>query len=244
MILPQCEVKGQGTRDKGQEILFVSGGRVPSKEFFLSVASGRKIFCVDKGIELCRACNVIPNFLIGDFDSANRSAVEWARAKNFPVEEHPADKDLTDTQLALNRAAEIFGEHVALFTGAFGGRVDHLYSNIFTCANLDKKIFIVDKYGNIFYQNRKIFLADEREIIFYLQDGEFAEIRFFKKPLAVSLLPISLICAGVTTENLHWELKGATLTQNFPNATSNRADADKIFVSIDSGTLAIYFCFE
>ena len=225
MRLPQCEIfPSTGT----QEILFVSGGRVPSKEFFLSVAGGRKIFCVDKGIELCRACNVIPNFLIGDFDSANRSAVEWARAKNFPVEEHPADKDLTDTQLALNRAAEIFGEHVALVTGAFGGRVDHLYSTLFTCAALD----------------RKIFLADEREIIFFVKGGEDVAVKFFREPTAVSLLPMTNSCAGVSTKNLHWELSGATLTQNFPNATSNRADADEIFLSVARGTLAIYFCFE
>ena len=228
MVLPQCEIKGQGTRDKEQEILFVSGGRPPSREFFLSVAGGRKIFAVDKGVEVCRACAVVPNFLIGDFDSAENSAVEWARAKNIPVEKYPADKDLTDTQLALNRAAEIFGEHVALLTGCFGGRFDHLYSTIFTCAAID----------------RKIFLADEREIVFYLRGGESTEINFFRKPLAVSLLPMTEICAGVTTKNLHWELDGATLTQNFPNATSNRLDADKISVSVGRGTLAVYAYFE
>ena len=193
MIIPQCEIFYQSS---AQEILFIAGGRVPSREFFLDVASGRKIFCIDKGIELCRACGIVPDFLIGDFDSAENSAVDWARKKNIPVEQYPADKDFTDTQLALSRAEEIFGEHVAILTGAFGGRFDHLYSTIFTCAALD----------------RKIFLADEHEIIFYLRGGESTEIKFFKKPLAVSLLPITSTCAGVKTKNLHWELDGATLT--------------------------------
>ena len=225
MILPQCEIFYP---TPAQEILFVAGGRVPSREFFLNVADGRKIFCIDKGIELCRACEIIPEFLIGDFDSANNDSVNWARGKNISVEKYPADKDFTDTQLALNRAAEIFGEHVAILTGCFGGRFDHLYSTIFTCAAL----------------NRKIFLADEREIIFYLRGGEGATVKFFKMPLAVSLLPMTSACEGVTTKNLHWELDGATLTQNFPNATSNRADSDKIFISLAKGTLAIYACFE
>ena len=225
MILPQCEIFYQSS---AQEILFVGGGRVPSREFFLDIANGRKIFCIDKGIELCRACGVVPDFLIGDFDSAESSAVDWAREKNIPVEQYPVDKDFTDTQLALRRAEEIFGEHVAILTGAFGGRFDHLYSTIFTCAALD----------------RKIFLTDEHEIIFYLRGGESTKIKFFKKPLAVSLLPITSTCAGVKTKNLHWELDGATLTQNFPNAVSNRADSDKISVGLDKGTLAIYFCFE
>ena len=224
MKFPQCEIFYPTS---AQEILFVSGGRVPSREFFLQVSSGRKIFCIDKGIELCKACEVVPNFLIGDFDSANQSTVDWARAKNISVEKYPADKDFTDTQLALSRAEKIFGEHVAILTGAFGGRFDHLYSTIFTCASID----------------RKIFLVDEREIIFYLHSGESVDVKFFKNPLAVSLLPMTSTCAGVTTKNLHWELDGATLNQNFPNATSNRIDDDKIFLSVEHGTFAIYFCF-
>lgn len=225
MRLPQCEIFYQ---TPAQVILFVGGGRPSSVDWFKAVASGRKIFCIDKGIELCRACEVIPSFLIGDFDSANQSAVDWARAKKIPVEKYPVDKDFTDTQLALKRAEEIFSEHGAILTGAFGGRFDHLYSTIFTCAAW----------------NRKIILADEREMIFYLRGCEDVAINFFKKPLAVSLLPMSETCEGVTTKNLHWELDGATLTQSFPNAVSNRIDNDKIFVKVERGTLAIYLCFD
>ena len=208
MILPQCEIAFQTTL---QEILFVAGGKKPSREFFLSVSGGRKVFCIDKGIEICKTCEIIPDFLLGDFDSAENSAIEWAKAKNICFESYPADKDYTDTQ-----------------TGCFGGRFDHLYSIIFTCAAI----------------NRKIFLADEREIIIYLRGGEETTIKFDKMPLAVSLLPISSVCEGVSTKNLHWELKNATLTQNFPNATSNRADSNKISVSVEKGTLAIYIFFD
>ena len=225
MNLPQCEIF---TSLPAQEILFVSGGRVPNRDWFRKVASGRKIFCVDKGIERCKACEVVPNFLLGDFDSANSSAVDWARTKKIPVESYPSDKDLTDTQLALKRAAEIFGEHTAILTGAFGGRLDHLYSTLFTCAAIDGKIFI----------------ADDRELVLYVKSGESVDVKFFRKPLAVSLLPMTSTCAGVTTKNLHWELDGATLTQNFPNAISNRIDGEKISVSVKLGTLAIYACFD
>ena len=171
---------------------------------------------------------IVPNFLIGDFDSANSSAVDWAQKMNVQVEKYPVDKDFTDIQLGLIRATEIFGEHTAILTGAFGnGRFDHVYSTIFTCAAID----------------RKIFLADEREIIFYIKDGESVDVKFFQTPLAVSLLPVTNICEGVTTKNLHWELYDATLTQNFPNAVSNRVVDEKISVKINFGTLAVYFCF-
>ena len=225
MNLPQCEILPPSS---AQEILFVSGGRSPNVDWLKSVARGRKIFCVDKGVEVCRACEFIPSFLIGDFDSANSSAVDWARDKKIPVEKHPADKDLTDTQLALERAADVFGKHIALVTGCFGGRLDHLYSTLFTCAA----------------SRRKIFLADEREIVFYVKGGESVAVKFYRKPQAVSLLPMSNACEGVTTKNLHWELDGATLTQTFPNATSNRVDATEFSLSVERGTLAAYLCYR
>lgn len=225
MILPQCEIF---PATAAQEILFVSGGRVPSVEWLQTVSDGRKIFCIDKGIDACRACDIVPNFLIGDFDSASASAVDWAHKKNLPVETYPTDKDFTDTQLALQRGTEIFGEHVALLTGCFGGRVDHLYSTLFTCATID----------------RKIFLADEREVICFIKDGESCTMKFVSKPLAVSLLPMTATCTGITTKNLHWELDDITLTQNFPNAISNRIEDAEIFFHIDSGILAIYACFN
>lgn len=224
MKLPQCEIR-YAPAISDNEILFSAGGRVPSEKFFKAVAQGRKVFAVDKGIEICRACNILPQILIGDFDSAEKSAVDWAIENKVPVERHPVEKDLTDTQLAL----QLFGENIsALVTGIFGGRVDHLFSNIFTCANSEIRNF----------------LADEREIIFYVKGGETVEVNFFEKPFALSLLPISEICEGVTSENLHWELENATLKQNFPNAVSNRVETSKIKISVEAGTLAIYLFFS
>ncbi|MBR1645756.1 MAG: thiamine diphosphokinase [Selenomonadaceae bacterium] len=227
MKLPQCEITIPNSSFQIPNCLFVTGGRAPNVDWLAEVANGRKIFCVDKGIEICRKLELVPEILIGDFDSAENSSVEWAREKKIPVERHPVDKDLTDTQLALNRAAEIFGEHVAILTGCFGGRFDHLYSTIFTCAAIE----------------RKIFLADEREIIFFVTGGESVDVTFNQKPLALSLLPATEICTGVTIKNVRWELDGATLTQNFPNAVSNRVIDKKISVSVESGKLAIYLCF-
>lgn len=204
------------------EILIVAGGRRPNEDYFKTVAQGRKIFCVDKGIEICRDCNIFPEILIGDFDSAKSSAVDWAVSNNIPIKKYPVEKDFTDTQIAL----EILGKNPAIVTGIFGKRFDHLYSNIFTCAN---------------YEN--IVLADEREIIFYVKGGETIEVNFLQIPMAISLLPITEICEGVTTENLHWELSNAILKQSLPNAISNRAEISKIKISVRRGTLAGYFVF-
>lgn len=223
MKLPQCEIIFS-RKIPEQEILFVAGGRFPSEKYFLQLAENRKIFCIDKGIDICYKLNILPEILIGDFDSANKNSVDWAKKNKIFVERHPVEKDFTDLQLALNKTDKNFS---AIVTGIFGGRFDHLFSNIFTCAN---------------YKN--IFLADDHEIIFYLHDNESAEIIFNDKPQVVSLLPITKICEGVTTKNLHWELSDAKIFQDIPNAVSNRAESEKISVSNSVGTLAIYFYFE
>ena len=223
MNLPQCEIN-YAPAISAAEILLTAGGRRPAENYFKAVAQGRKIFAVDKGIEICKACNILPEILIGDFDSANKAALNWAIENKIPLERHPVEKDFTDTQLALELLPKNFS---AIVTGIFGGRFDHLFSNVLTCANVENKIF----------------LADEREIIFYVKGGESVEVKFFEKPYAVSLLPLSEICTGVNSENLHWELKNSALKQNFPNAVSNRAESSQIKISVERGTLGIYFYF-
>lgn len=209
----------------GQEFLFVAGGRRPDENFFTELAREKKIFAVDKGIEICRDLKILPEILIGDFDSAKNSAVDWAIENKIPIERHPIDKDFTDTQLALNLVDE---KNFVILTGIFGGRFDHLFSNVFTCAA--SKI--------------KTCLADEREIIFFVNGDENFRVKFFTKPYALSLLPITEICEGVTLKNVHWELENATLKQNFPNAVSNRVKSDEIKISVSSGTLAVYIFYE
>lgn len=226
MKLPQCEIVFEG-KNLTEEILFVSGGRRPDEKYFLEVSEGGKIFAVDKGIEICHDLKILPEILIGDFDSAEKISVDWAIKNKIPVERHPVDKDFTDLQLALNFAEKNYKKNPAIITGTFGGRADHLFSTIFSCANSDLKIF----------------LADEQEVIFFLKDNDTAQVNFFKKPFAISLLPITATCEGVSINNVHWQLEDAQLFQKIPNTVSNRLEGDKIKISLRAGILAVYFAF-
>lgn len=228
MNLPQCTINFSEGNNSAQEILLIGGGKFPNEKYFLKLAENREIICIDRGIEFCKSLQIIPKILIGDFDSARKIFVDWATENKVKIFRHPIEKDFTDTQLALDFLQSNFKNFSAILSGSFGGRLDHTFSTIFSCANFESKIF----------------LADEKEIIFYLHGGESAEINFSQKPVAVSLLPVTEICEGVTTKNLHWELINAKLFQNFPNAVSNRIESEKIKINIETGTLAIYFCFE
>ena len=224
LMLPQIECSSTYFKNLS-EVVLISGGRKPSVNWFTEVKRNRQIYCIDHGIDFCKEVKTLPELLIGDFDSAASESVQWAFNNGVKIERHSVDKDLTDTQLALNQFND---KSFVIITGAFGGRLDHLFSMLFTCAN----------------SQLKCCLADEREIILFVSGDESISIEFKIKPLALSLLPITEYCKGVNIDGVHWQLQDADLKQSMPNAVSNRIESKTVNVSIKEGKLAIYLCFN
>lgn len=209
--------------------LLVSGGRPPEKKWLQAAAQGRILWAADHGLDACQSSGLIPAYCLGDGDSAAQSAWQWAESLSVPMDRFPRDKDYTDTQLAIKKA-QSEGLASLLLTGVFGGRFDHTYNTLFSCA----------------FAPLPCVLADDKEALFYLHGGENISVCCQQKPTAVSLIPFTKLCSGVTCRGLHWELTEATLLQSQPNATSNRlADARNAFsVSLGRGTLGVYLCWE
>lgn len=63
--------------------LVVTGGTVSKRllETVLSDYDFQKIIACDKGLEICKECNILPNLIIGDFDSAKIDVVAAYRGK-------------------------------------------------------------------------------------------------------------------------------------------------------------------
>ena len=226
ILLPQ--VKFSYSQFKfSSEMILITGGRKPSAVWFNDLRNLRrdcKIFCVDHGIDFCRVNDILPEMLIGDFDSADSSSIKWAMDNKIKIEHHPVDKDFTDTQLALKNLQETPENKFIIITGAFGGRLDHLYSTLFTCAN--------SKIKNC--------LTDEQETVIFLNGGESIKLEFEEIPFALSLLPLCATCDGVSIDGVHWKLKSASLNQGLPNAISNRIESNEVNIYIEEGKLAIY----
>ena len=236
LILPQVVVSYSKLKSTSEAVL-IAGGRKPSADWFHEIRMNRRIICIDHGVDFCKEVDVVPDMLIGDLDSATDESISWAMDKGINIERHPVDKDFTDTQLALKH---VDSDTFAIITGAFGGRLDHLYSTLFTCGNSPIKSC----------------LTDEHETVLFVGDGESISVDFKVKPFAISLLPITEICRGVTLDGVYWSLNNANLNQSVPNAISNRindfvdncvgdsVDCKTAHCSIKEGRLAIYLCFD
>ena len=220
-----------------QEIICIGGGRTPAKDWLTQLvqqsekgSTNRPILAIDRGVNICYALRLPPIHLIGDGDSADCGAWTWAKESGAQVHAFPPEKDFTDTELALQIAAEQHTHPLAILTAAFGGRLDHLMSTAAVAA----------------HATTPCVLADERETLFYLHAGESLTVTCDTPPRAISLLPFTEECTGVTTHGLYWELQDACITNRASLAISNvlaRENTKNTFtVSIKSGVLGVYLC--
>ena len=219
------------------ELICIGGGRPPASEWLSSLVqynekdyTNRPVWAIDRGVNICHALALSPSHLIGDGDSADGSAWEWAKRQGAEIHAFPPEKDFTDTELALHIAAQNDPCSLVILTAAFGGRLDHLMSTAAVAA----------------HATIPCVLADERETLFYLHAGESLTITCDMPPRAISLLPFTEECTGVTTHGLYWELRDACITNRASLAISNvlaRENTKKTFtVSIKNGVLGVYLC--
>ena len=221
LSLPQLTIYGEKYR-QAPWLLF-TGGRAPTAGWVKKLPPAGEVFAADHGLDCCRKNSIIPDYILGDGDSAAPDTWTWGKNLGVPIEEFPVAKDLTDTQLALTKMKKA---PLILITGAFGGRFDHLYSLMFSCAQ----------------QKVPCIISDEQETIAFVKKDEELTFHFNVQPQAISLLPFTAACTGVTINNVRWPLTNATLTQTFPNAISNELlpDQSKLTVNIQQGILGIY----
>lgn len=215
-------VKHEGSKKTN---VVVAGGREPSKSWLRVVASQREIYCADRGAEYCLRAGRRPDVLVGDCDSANAATYLKANDLGTTIFFHPKRKDDTDLQLLLKQIQE--GDVIA--TGVFGGRYDHLFSNIYSLLDFKKQ------------RGCRVVLADDKEFLLPLQADEKVEIYLNNKErvLGVSLLPLSAQCR-VNIDGVRWPLKQAELTQTRPYAISNEPLYDKFTCSCEAGDVGLY----
>lgn len=229
MEFPQLSLSLSSYPETAKPWLLITGGRPPKTSWLKALQGFACCWAADHGIDACCQAKLLPDVLLGDGDSARATSWSWAEKNGVTIQKYPVAKDYTDTQLALQLMIKA-GAPAIILTGAFGGRFDHAYSTIFSCASLDIPCTLID----------------ETEALFYVKAGQSLTLTCQTVPKAISLLPFTPACSGVTINNVRWPLTEATLTQQFPNAISNELLTGQIDLSIGvkSGILGVYCYWE
>jgi thiamine pyrophosphokinase len=111
-----------------QAVIVVAGDADPRDAERLADAD--LVIAADGGARFLESVGRRPDVLVGDLDSTDATLVERLAQAGVAVERHPAAKDATDAELAIERAVAAGARRITVI-GAFAGeRVDHELANL------------------------------------------------------------------------------------------------------------------
>ncbi|MEQ9763457.1 thiamine diphosphokinase [Streptococcus sp. ZJ151] len=164
------------------------------------------------------------DWAVGDFDSISEEEMAKIVSSGARIYRSPAEKNDTDTELALKLLFKTYPLAQATLFGAFGGRVDHFLSNIFLPSDPDLQPYM-----------RQIHLANDTNFISYFPRGEHT----------VESHPEMTYLAFMTDEETELRILGAKYELTAANFfkkkiySSNEAIGKPITLTVPSGYVVV-----
>ena len=226
------------------DTIIVSGGNIHS-DFALDFLKKNEacLIAADKGLEFFLEHQLLPDAVIGDFDSLSEDGknflemqnedipyggmLEWklqkGEGKVVEVVRLRPEKDDSDTQSAMNYAIQNGAKEIVIL-GVTGNRVDHLMAN-FGLLILAQK------------QDTEVALADRYNYMKLIPSGTILKkAEQFGK--YVSFFPLGGDVTGLTLEGFKYPLDKYHLTTADSGLTvSNEISEEYAKVTYESGTL-------
>lgn len=180
------------------------------------------VICVDGGARHLRKLGIKPHVLLGDFDSISGEDYRYYKETGVELLSFPAEKDMTDTELAVDYAMDKGCSSVVII-GGFGTRMDHSLANIFLLKKmLDKGV--------------KGIIADELNEITLINDS--IEMRR-EEGLKITLMPLGGKASGISTKGLYYPLENAVMEMASTRGISNEFADDWAEVTVKEGLLLV-----
>ncbi len=205
--------------------LIITGGRF-HKSFATSFLAKNKydyVIAVDGGLGYCSELGVIPDMVVGDFDTYGTNSLKEYENGGVLVRRFIPEKDDTDTEIAMLEAAKRGNEIDVLC--AYGGRMDHML------ANIHNLYFALEK-------GIKARLVDVDNIIF-LADESFTVTAQEMPYKYISFVPFAGAVTGIKLRGFKYPLDGYTLKPGYSRCISNELIGDKAAVEFDSGIMIV-----
>lgn len=180
-----------------------------------------RVVCADSGVTLALRLGLTVDVVVGDLDSVPSRDLSRVEEAGAEVLRHPADKDQTDLELALEVAAR--DTDLVVVVGGAGGRLDHALANIAALAS--------DALGHTRVRAR-LGTADVHVVRGHAElDLPVGE--------TVTLLPSGGPAAGVTTSGLHYALDDDELSAWSARGVSNVVADTPVRIDVRDGALLV-----
>ncbi|MCL2773876.1 MAG: thiamine diphosphokinase [Oscillospiraceae bacterium] len=166
----------------------------------------------DSGLETIKKFDIVPDIIIGDFDSVNPAILSFYKNRDdIEIIKHPAQKNDTDSMLAVKYALGRGYKNIVII-GGIDGRIDHTLANLFCLKyirNRNGNGCITNGYNKISY------ISNSRTRIYKNKDYKY-----------VSIIPISPEIRGVTLSGFFYTLKNADVSLEEPYTVCNEIAED------------------
>ncbi len=183
----------------------------------LNVPQGAFIIAADGGLNALEAAGLVPDLIIGDFDSLGKTP----EGENVIV--LPAEKDDTDSMVSVKMALDL-GYDTLIIYGGLGGRLDH------SIANLQALLFIS-------HHGARAFLVGCGWVCTVITDGS---LKLSPKTAGtVSVFSLEALSHGVTIDGLKYGLCNHTLSNDMPLGVSNEFVGLPSRISVEKGSLLV-----
>ncbi len=193
-----------------------TGGTVYDKGVTERPEEGDLVIAADAGLLTARRFGVEPDIVLGDFDTLGKTPDVPDTTELLQT---PAEKDDTDTQLAVAVALSRGARQITI-VGGLDGRLDHTLSSLAILEELaDKFIPAVMTSG----KNRVRFLRNNSTLL------PRSHFRYF------SILAADLTVKGVSVNGGKYPLKNAKLSRKKQYAVSNEITGNCALIDIRRG---------
>jgi thiamine pyrophosphokinase len=210
------------------KVVIISGGNPPTIGMLKEeLMESSVLICADSGANCLFQYDIIPDYLIGDFDSIKPEALKHFYRSKSSVEKYPVEKDDTDTQLALLKAVELNATTI-VFLGCTGSRFDHTFGNLgllLQCITLGINAYIKDDKNTIWLANKSLCIK-----------GKACE--------CFSLLAYGSDVDNLTIQGAKYNLNNYSLRLGSSLTISNEFAENEVNISFNSGILMITKSFD
>src|SRR5690606_14594872 len=201
----------------------VAGGGPPAvtREQLGDLGDRPVVVAADEGLQHAEALGLRGDLVVGDMDSVDPGALAAADAAGVPLQRHPAAKDATDLELALDAALAAEVDRVVVVTGT-GDRLDHTMAVALTVSAPDR---VAAAAVEAWIGPAHVWVvAGEASLA-----GRPGEL--------LSLLPAHGPAVGVTTSGLLYPLADEDLPAGIGRGVSNEWVEEVATVRVRSGIL-------
>ena len=206
--------------------VIIAGGGINDDLALSFVQKDSYIIAADRGLVFLAEHDIVPDLIVGDFDSAPEETRRRFLASHpgIEVREYNWEKDYTDLEIAAVAAADRGAGEIVIL-GATGTRLDHMIGGIQTLALLLER----GCRGIIVDPCNRVTLHDEPFAI--RKDSQWGKY--------VSLFAWGGPVTGITLKGFHFPMENGTLTNSGTLAISNQIEESEGQVFFESGRLLV-----